>query len=154
MADCVHLEDLNKHLDKELSDIKDKLDYSESDRADLVNFNTKLKDDNKFLVSRVQALEASLGNVKSKDELDSAVDELEATKNRTEQILKDKVLLEEEIEYLKLSDKNQKAINIRLNSEMNRFRARLLKEKTKLPSHSERRSNCGKRNLEMKEGRR
>ena len=86
-------------------------------------------DDNNILVSRVEALEASLEEVRSKDELKSAVAELELSKNETDQILKEKGILEEEILYQKLSDKNQKGINIRLNTEMNRFRARVLKEK-------------------------
>ena len=79
-------------------------------------------------MSRSQALEASLEKVASKDELESAVAELEVSKNEselevskkeTEQILKEKCILEEEIQYLKLSDKNQRAINIRLNTKMN-----------------------------------
>ena len=49
------------------------LKYLESDKVDLGNFNTNLKDDNSFIVSRVEAQEASLENVSSKDELESAV---------------------------------------------------------------------------------
>ena len=129
LADCVHLEDLNENLEKDLSNFRDKLQFLESDKVGLVNYNTKLKDDNNFLVSRVEASEASLEEVRSNDELESAVAELELSKNETERILKEKGILEEEILYLKLSDKNQKGINIRLNTEMNRFRARVLKEK-------------------------
>ena len=60
LADCVHLEDLNENLEKDLSNFRDKLQFLESDKVGLVNYNTKLKDDNNFLVRRVEALEASL----------------------------------------------------------------------------------------------
>ena len=83
-------------------------------------------------------MEASLEKVGSKDELESAVaelevskneSELEVSKNETELILKEKGILEEEIQYLKLCDKNQRAINIRLNTKIHWFRARLLEKK-------------------------
>ena len=127
--DCNQLEDLNENLEKELSKLRDKLKNLKSEKVDLVNLNTKLREDNNFLVSRVEALGTSLEKVSSKEELETAVAELEVSKNETELISKEKDLLEDEIQYLRLSDKNQKAINTRLNTEMSRFRARLLKEK-------------------------
>ena len=41
----------------------------------------------------------------------------------------EKDILEEEFQFLKLSDQNQRTINIRLNNFMNRSRSRLLEER-------------------------
>ena len=72
-------------------------------------------------------LQTKVKDLESK--LKSSVDELEAVQNEKCSILKEKGELEEEIQFLELNNKNQRAINKRINGEMIDSRNRLIREK-------------------------
>jgi chromosome segregation ATPase len=122
VANCDYLENLYHNLEKELTKVRNELENLESARSVLVNLNANANEEKDFLVNKVKDLEAKVLEVGNKDKFESAVAELEALRHAEDK-------LEEEIKYLEVSDKNQKAINSRLNSEMVRFRIRLIKEK-------------------------
>jgi hypothetical protein len=83
----------------------------------------------KLKVNKVEDLKAHLEKASSVEA--AAAEESEVCKKETEDILNEKYILEEEVQFLKLSDKNQRSINIRLNNYMNSSRSRLLEEKDK-----------------------
>ena len=70
---------------------------------------------------KVKELEAELAKVQTAADL--SVTDLDIMKQ-------EKVNFEKEIQYLKISDRNQKALNTKLNKEMIQARNRLIKEKT------------------------
>jgi chromosome segregation ATPase len=98
---------------------------------------------------------SSLATVSTSTNLSSlsTMPALAAPNSSKEESWNEKDILEEEVQFLKLSDQNQRAINIRLNNFMNRSRSRLWKKGMKLPKPLKWKSNSGRRNLEMKEGR-
>jgi chromosome segregation ATPase len=114
LADCDYLENLNHKKKKELSQVRDELESLESARSELENVNAKAKEENNFLVNKVEDLEANLREVSSasEDKFESVVAELETLRQENCSILITKHKMEEEIQYLELSEKNQKKLLI------------------------------------------
>ena len=79
-------------------------------------------------MNKVKDLEVKL-RVIYVDKFESAVPELDTLRHENCSILIAEEKMEEEIQCLGLSDKNQKAKNSKLNSELVKCRTRLIKEK-------------------------
>ena len=106
----------------------------------LDDMHIKVKD-NVELKSKLDALQAEFDHssehsLKRVSELEEKIGEAKAIKDNLEAVLtelkdlrEEKDLLEIEAQFLEISDKNQRSINIRLNNEMIQSRTRLLKEK-------------------------
>ena len=138
------LETMSENLSSNLIQSKDDLkklrkDNSKSERKVKHKAKTvdKFLDNNSNISSSIKSCNISLYNCSSlimestSTNLSSlsTMPTLAALNYSKEEFRNEKDIFEEEIQFLKLSDQNQKAINIRLNNFMNRSRSRLLEEK-------------------------